>query len=380
MKAPSSGIRQLPARATLLTGIVAAVLLAVRAATAGEQAMPSLLCAWLFFLGLSLGSLMLISVHNLTGGAWGRPLRPVLEGAVRLLPLSVLFALPLLFRLPELYPWMNASASPTPAAAQMKMEYLGAGFFAVRALIYFAVWMGLGWSLRATPDSGLPGSVATPPRRASAAGLILMALTVTFSQVDWVMSLTPQWLSTAFGMLTAIGMALAALAGAVVCVVWRGGGHDMPARCHDLGNLLLTLVLVWAYLAFMQYLIIWMEDLPDDISWFLPRLQTSWRELGVMVILIHFALPFFALLSRRLKRSPRQLAGVAALLLLACIADAYWEVLPSLRPDGLAFDWNDLLALLALGGIWCGLLLRDLNGPRRRAPLGDAWLAGAGDG
>jgi hypothetical protein len=173
------------------------------------------------------------------------------------------------------------------------------------------------------------------------------------------MSLTPRWHSTEFGLLIGTGQALSALAGAIVCANALAAEVDAPLRqrFHDLGNLALALVLVWAYLALMQFLIIWFEDLPDEIPWFLLRSRTSWSALTSFMVVAHFVLPFLLLLSRGAKRAPAVLAGVAALVLLGCLADDFWLVVPVFRPRCFELQWSDLGALLAIGGLWLGCLI-----------------------
>lgn len=324
------------------TGVVLLV------ATAGPNGtwLPSYLFVWLFVLSLSMGSLPWVAVHNLTGGDWGRAVLPAAGAALGLLPLCALLGLPLLHAPAELLPWMRTNAGE---AASGQQWYLNVDFFYLRAVVYFTVWIGLAWLLRG--DRAPSRSQAL-----SAVSLVLYALTVTFAAVDWTMSLTPRWHSTVFGLLIATGQVLAALALAVI--VANALATDVDARLrqrfHDLGNLSLALVMVWAYLGMMQFLIIWVEDLPEEIPFYLVRSRTSWSSLTVFVALAHFALPFVLLLSRGAKRAPAALAAVAALILLASLADSFWLVVPTFRPYGFALQWSDLGALLAIGGLWLG--------------------------
>ena len=213
----------------------------------------------------------------------------------------------------------------------------------------------------------------------SAVGLLAYAVTVTFAAIDWIMSLMPQWYSTAFGLLAAIGQALAAFSFATAYTAWRFGaaeGKRIPgtstpeedevrSRFQDLGNLLLTLVMTWAYLAFTQYLIIWAEDLPNEIAWYLPRVETSWRVVALCLVAFHFALPLLVLLSRRAKRAPRVLGMLAALLLLAHLVDTWWLVVPTFRTGGITLAWADPADVVALGGLWLAGYLRNATNSRK---------------
>jgi len=143
-------------------------------------------------------------------------------------------------------------------------------------------------------------------------------------------------------------LAAQALSGAAFAVLlahgapgaWtRTGVADAVPVSRDLGNLLLMWVMSWAYLAFMQFLVIWAENLPREIAWYVPRLQTGWVRLGVALVLLQLVLPFLALLFRGIKDHPRRLAGVALLLLAASALDASWMVLPSVDAHTLHGWW-----------------------------------------
>jgi len=349
---------------TSVIGLVGAVLLIVHARYSGEAIMPSYLFVWLFLLGLSLGSMALICVHNLTGGDWGELARPALAALLRMLPYCALLGIPVLLRLSDLYPWMRSNDSTLPDLEPVQSWYLNVAFFWVRWLLYFSVWILLTWLLgRSSQRARAPfadASAALRLRALSAVSLLVYLLTMTFASIDWTMSLTPQWYSTEFGLLTGIGQCLSALAFSTVAAVWfeKDDRDTLRPRFHDLGNLLLALILFWSYLAYMQFLIMWIEDLPHDIGWYLPRTRESWRDLTVFLVFVHFAIPFFALLFRRLKRSPLALGLLATVILFACFADTFWLVIPPFRPKGFEVRWNDLFALLALGGVWLGLLMR----------------------
>jgi hypothetical protein len=362
--AATPAARRLAAACLVAAG--AGLLLLVVVGRGGQPWLPSYLFVWLFVLGLSLGSLAWVAVHNLTGGGWGRAAGPFFHAALRLFPLNALLALPLLFAPAGLLPWMRTTVAPDEGVLAAQHWYLNSSFFYVRAIIYFAVWLGLARLLgehRNTPHSS---SRRGPSAQAvSAVGFILYALTMTFAAVDWTMSITPPWHSTVFGLLIGTGQALSALAGGIIGAAALARAVDAPLRrrFHDLGNLGLALIMVWAYLGLMQFLIIWIEDLPDEIAWYLLRTRTSWSALTSFVVLAHFALPFVFLLSRGAKRAPALLATVAALVLLACLADGFWLVVPNFRPDGFELLWSDLGALLAVGGLWLGCLIFVIGRP-----------------
>jgi hypothetical protein len=344
-----------------LAGVVLLGCLLVGFAPAQERLL-SYLFVFLFFTGIAVGSLALVMVHVLSGGAWGELLRQPLLAAARTLPLQALLAIPILVDLPDLYPWANPGASAHDPVLRDQGWYLAPTFFVVRTIIYFVAWIALLWMI---------GASARDPRRAGAlpriasGGLIVYALSSLFAATDWAMSLLPHWHSSTFGLMVATGWMLAATGLAILGAIgWSSGRLATADLLHDLGNLLLMFVLAWSYLAFMQYLTMWIADLPAETSWYIPRTLSSWRALAFFLITFHFAVPFAVLLSRRAKRRASWLAGIAALVLIANLADAFWLVVPTFRPRGFAIRGSDLLASIGMGALWCAAYFGQLRATR----------------
>ena len=287
--------------------------------------MSSYLFAWLLFLGLALGGMANLMLHNLTGGSWGAAVRPTFVAAARLVPLAALLGIPVLVAMRHLYPIGES-------------VWFSAPFFAARSIAYLALWSAFGLWLRS--------SVAW-----SAIGLIVYVFTMSLAATDWIAALVPQWYSTGFGLVVAIGQMLGAMALAVAHAGLRAERTDRQVFL-DLGNLLLMYVMTWAYLAFMQFLIVWVGNLPREIAWYLPRLQTGWVALGVILVVFHFFAPLAILLFRSAKRSPLLLGSLAAALLAVHVIDVYWLVAPSVRPLGFHIAVADILALLAAAALW----------------------------
>jgi hypothetical protein len=314
-----------------------------------KQAMLSYLFAFFFFTGLSLGSLALLMIHALTAGTWGDWIRPPLLAAARLLPLMALAAIPILVEIRVLYAW---TAPATDAQAQAQSWYLADTFFVIRTVAYFVAWIG--WLIAFTRNM----DDRVRARRIAAPGLIVFGVGSLLASVDWAVSLTPHWHSSIFGMMVGTGWLLGACALATAVAASPRDREDdavPPDVLHDLGKLLLMFVLAWSYLAFMQYLTVWIADLPDENAWYIPRTLTSWRYLAWFLVACNFALPFAVLLSRAAKRRRAWLGGVAAMLVAANFADAFWLILPGFRVGGFALRWTDLCAPLGIGALWwCG--------------------------
>jgi hypothetical protein len=340
------------ARRTLAAAAILALLIAAPTFI-GRAAFVAYLVAWLFALGVCLGAMVMRMVHVLTGGRWGEAVRPALMALIAALPVVAALVVPLFFGLHDLFEWSRPQALAASELLRQKSGYLNVPFFVVRTLVALGVWSWLAWRLVALdgpPDDG-DSARAARLQSTSIAGLVFYVVSVTWFGVDWVMSLVPQWKSTGFGLILAVGQALSGFAAALAASAWtvRGDpGRTQPQTLNDLGNIALTLVLTWAYLAFMQYLIAWIGDQPASIAWYVPRLETSWRGVGIALVAAHFAAPFLVLLFRRAKRSAVVTAGLGVGLLAAHWLDTLWLVVPAFRPEGFALRWTDILATAAM--------------------------------
>ena len=299
------------------------------------------LAAWWWCLGVVLGAFVNAWIHRLSGGDWGKAIVPVALALGRRMPWLLLLGTPILVGVPTLYPWAADPARAFEAVARpaFVQAWLSVPFFVARVVAYALVWA---WLAR-------PGSLRSGGR---AAGSLLACVVVTsLAAADLLMSLMPRWYSAGFGLVV---IANQALTGAAFAVAWPARAEipaserepRQPPLSRDLGNLLLMWVMTWAYLAFMQFLIVWAEDLPREIAWYLPRLRTGWAGVGIALVVVQLAVPFLALLYRSIKDRPPRLRLVALLLLASTALDAAWTVLPSVAPQDLHALWMAPLATL----------------------------------
>ncbi|HKE04396.1 MAG TPA: hypothetical protein VKE91_10065, partial [Blastocatellia bacterium] len=272
-----------------------------------------------------------------------------------------------------------------------KSPYLNQTGFLIRGVIYFAIWIGLAtylrtWSKQQDDNRDLESTQRS--QNLSGPGFVIYALAITFAAVDWVMSLDIQWYSTIFGLLMLIGQGVSAMAFLITIGVYLSRREPMshvyqPKHFHDLGKLLLTTVMVWAYFSFSQLLIVWSGNLPEEIPWYLERFRGQWRWIGVGLILLNFALPFALLLSRDLKRNRRRLIAVAWLLLAMRFIDLVWLIAPEFEREaagqaahhGLTVTSyiNYLAAMVGVGGLWIGWFFYQLR-QRALVPYNDPQL------
>ncbi|HEX9142992.1 MAG TPA: hypothetical protein VGA09_01895 [Candidatus Binatia bacterium] len=346
-----------------------------------QQFFHSYLMAYFFWLGVPLGCFAIVMIHHLVGGTWGFVIQRPLESAIRTFPAMALLFVPLLFGLPELYLWARPEAVAHDALLQQKSVYLNLSFFIVRAVIYFVIWISVSFFLTrwsSEQDRSVDGSLVESLQHLSAPGLVLYGLTVTFSAIDWLMSLEPRWYSTIYGMIFMVSHGLMALSFVISTTYFlsRQGKFAqvaVPWVFQDLGNLLLSFIMLWAYLSFCQFLLVWVENLHQEIPWYLHRTAGGWAAVALALIILQFALPFVLLLSRAVKREAATLCGVAVLIILMHWVEILWFVAPAFHPTQFSISWLDVLASVAVGGLWLGAFLWNLQ-ERSLLPFGDPRL------
>jgi hypothetical protein len=307
--------------------------------------------AWLaamsLWVGWPLGCMALLLIHSMTGGNWGEAIRPQLLAGLRTLVLLPLVVLPFIFMLRHLYPWLQ----PDVAANLNNRFYLNLPFFIGRGCVYLAIWLGLAALILRRSARGWPLGALAP------AGLLLLAFSVTFAAIDTTMSLDPHYNSSVYGMLIGTSDTLLALSLSLLLAALAGGARG---EWNDLGRLLLGLAVLWAYLDFVQLLIVWQSNLTEDAPWYVPRLSGVWGALAIVVAVVHFVLPFFLLLSPTLRRSPRGIAGVCSLLVVGEILRAWWLVLPAFTTGP---GWQSVATVLGIAGIAAAIALRRVAPP-----------------
>ncbi|UQA54573.1 hypothetical protein [Polyangium aurulentum] len=327
-----------------------------------RQAFFSYLSAYVTVVSLALGALIFLMIVHAMNAKWPTAIRRIPEGITTVLPLLALGFVPLAFGLRSLYPWTAPEAIRDHEMRHLlehKAPYLNTPSFHVRAFVYFVIWIGVAfflrrWSLVADKEP-VPAGVRDPRFRAlSALGLPPVAFALTFASFDWLMSLTPMWYSTMFGVRWFAGGFLGALALTVV-FTWGAQQAGMLGRVssshyYALGRLLLAFTIFWAYAAFFELFLIWIVDRPMEASFYAVRIRGAWRPYTIALGIGHFALPFFMLLPYRIKRRPVLLASVAIWLVVTHWLDMQWLVMPVARPEGPMIHPLDLAALLCIGG------------------------------
>ncbi len=360
-----------PMQISLAVGIVAAVLAVIGFFISGRELFfQGYLFAFMFWLGLSLGSLALLLLLHLSGNHWGLTIRRVNEASSGTVVLMAILFIPILLALPVIFPWARPATVAAQPLLQYKSFYLNVPFFILRAILYFAVWILLSAAMnRSRGRRDTLGGL----------GLILYGVTMTFAAVDWLMSLEPFWSSTIFGTVIIFSQILPAMAFAILILnlfPTMGLGRDWtyrttPIPYQDLGAITITLVMGWAYLAFFQMLIIWAGNLPREVTWYVARTTGGWQIVAWILAILQFVLPFTMLLSNRVRHSMRLLAWVGGILLFSNLVNFFWHVKPAFSPGAFAISWLDIALPVAMGGLWLAVFFYLLQ---RRPALSEAEL------
>ncbi len=383
---PPAELATLRNRAWIVGGM-ASVLCLLGVYTSPGQFYRSYLVGYLLWSGVALGCFSLLMLHHMSRGAWGLMMRRVWEAVARTLPVIAILFVPIVFGMGQLYEWARPEAVAHSEALQQKAVWLNRNGFVLRTAVYFAIWCGIalllsGMSRRQDRADGAEATALFRRMQTIAGpGIVVYVLTMTLASVDWLMSLDPHWTSSLYGLYFVIGQGLSALAFTVLVAVWLAkhepmASHLQARHLHDYGKLMLAFVMVWAYFSFSQFLIMWSANMPEETSFYHRRLHGGWQYMSLGIVLFHFALPFLLLLSRNIKRSAKRIAPVALLILLVRWLDWAWQATPTLYPERLHVSWLDLVAPVAIGGVWLGFFFHQLM-RRPLVPVNDPYMAEA---
>jgi hypothetical protein len=353
----------------LIVGVLALAISLVGLFTDAPHFWQGYLFGYLFWSGLAIGCLGIFFLHNVAGGNWGVAIRRFIESGLQTLPLVALFVTPIFFALHTLYKWTDPEVIGHDFAVGHKVAYMNVPFFVGRTVIYFGIWLFLGFRILKmanehdrTGDPGLFRRI----KGISAPALLIFVVTTTLAFIDWVMSLEPAWYSTIYPWLFTIGEVLMTFAFMIALLVLLSKREPFasflkPDHFHDLGNLMLAFTMLWAYMGLAQFLIIWAENLPDEIPWYIRRFSGGWGYLAFFIAIFHFCVPFFLLLLRFMKRKPNMLRILAIWMIIIRIVDIFWVVEPAFRQRGFEIYWTDIVAPIGIGGIWIAFFIRNLK-------------------
>lgn len=355
--------RQWPEYMMIAGGIVVLIGLAMDA----KQLFFSYLLAFMFFLSLGLGGLLLTMLHHLFDAGWSVPIRRLNEHLACSLPYLGLMFLPLLFFSGTIFSWIGMN--PPDHALHAKQVYLNVPFFIVRAFLYFGIWSWLALSLRrASLKQDQDGAVEHTRRMRflSALGIVLFAFTLTGAAIDWMKSLQYQWFSTMYGVYYFAGSVWTTLAVLFLLMLVLKkeqvlSGVLSARQFHCVGVLMLAFTVFHAYITFSQYFIIWNGAIPEETFWYVLREKGSWWDVGLLMVFGHFLLPFLLLLRIDAKRTTALMIPLCGWFMLMHFMDLSYNIMPVLHPDGFVLHWLDVACWLLIGGVMLKLFVKNLS-------------------
>jgi hypothetical protein len=354
---PGHSWNRIPAIAGVIA-LLGAVACAILGIGNPKQFFFSWLVSFMFFLSLALGALFFVLIQYAAQGGWGIVLRRIGETVFATIPAMAALFLPVLFGLHDLYEWSHHDAVQRDALLQWKAPFLNVPFFLTRAAIYFGLWSFIAllyYSVSSRQDATGDHALSARLRRLAGPGIIVLAITQTFAAIDWIMSLTPHWYSTIFGVYFFAGsfVGFIALLSVVAAAMRQAGLLDTvisAEHLHDVGKLLFGFTVFWTYIAFSQFFLIWYANLPEETIWYKARMEGSWLTVSIFLAAGHFVAPFFYLMGRAVKRKGATLAVGGAWLLAMHFLDLYWQVMPTLHPEGFRPSPLDAAAFVTIGG------------------------------
>ena len=324
------------------------------------------LTAFVFWVAIPLGSLVLLFIQYLTGGRWALAITRLLEAGAMTLPLCAVLFLPILAGMSYLFPWTHPLGGEVGNLVRQKATYLNVPFYLIRYVLYFVILSALAFwfrrlSLRRDDDSSALDAMKTW----SGPSLIVFVLLMNFACIDWVMSLNPEWYSSMLVVEFVTEQAVVTMAWCILTL--RFLAHLEPVRSiltvkivHDLGNLLLAFTCFWTYVTFMEYIITWTGNLPHEVGWFSDRSSAGWKLFAVFLVLVHFAIPLFCLILTSVSKNLVRLARVAALMILAHFAQVVWWIEPAFGRH-FHIAWTSIVLIVAVGAIWLAGYIRNLG-------------------
>ena len=344
-----------------------------------ELTLRGWLLGFIMFAGIGIGSLGILLLQYLTGGAWGIVIRRVAEAGSRTIPLLAILFIPIGMGIFNLYEWAHI---PNDHFIKARGWYMEPEWWAARSVLYFALFSFIGymfnrWSIRQDAAKNYEESAKElgAATRFSGPTMVAYALLVTLASVDWMMTLEPHWFSTMWGFMFIAGWGLSCFCFGVAVLAYLSDKAPMDRvlgkrHFHDIGKLILALVMVWAYFNFSQYLIIWSGNLTEETPYYLTRQKGAWGVIGILLIVFHFAFPFLILLMQDFKRKAKWLAALAIFILFMRLVDMFYIIGPSpmigeiaqhLKSVPFRVSVWDFAAPIAIGGIWLWWFFRELK-------------------
>ncbi|MGO9414854.1 MAG: hypothetical protein ACLP51_06890 [Syntrophobacteraceae bacterium] len=303
-----------------------------------KRAWSAYMTNYVYWTGLAFGTFLLSPVLVVTNATWGRPVKRLSESVTFFLPFSFILLWPLFFGRANTFWWvLHPEAQKAP--------WLNTPFFFAResiGLLAMTVTAFLIAHHSVRSDLEYMEGVSSAPDRQraqytfSTVYVILYAFIMTLVAFDMMMSLNPEWFSTLFGAYYFVisfyaGLAfLAVLSTFAVRKMGMGKAIDKK-QFHDIGKLLFAFCVVGLDFFYVQFLVIWYGNLPDETRYVIWRvIYDPWAALAWTVLIVLFIVPFVVLLLRKIKMKPVLMTGISIWILIGIWLEKFLLVTPSL--------------------------------------------------
>jgi hypothetical protein len=300
--------------------------------------MASYLAAWIAASAIPIGALAVLMIAYLVRAGWTVDLHPLLSRTVLTIPAFAILFIPVLIGMSTIYSWAGDAH-----LSAFQSGYLSPWFFTLRATVYFVTLTALAvWAVRAYGNDAAM-------KRAASAGLIVWALVSSFAGVDWMESVEPEFHSSIYGLLKIAFDLLAGFGFAIMVLMLTHRVRRMSNSAY--AATFISVLLLWAYLHAMQYIIIWAGNIPDEVVWYLKRLEGGWGVALWALYIGQFIVPFFVLLSERARNSTSVLLWLGGATLALRYLEAVVLIVPPLDPVAPALLLDLPAAALLVGGL-----------------------------
>lgn len=323
-----------------------------------ERSYYNYLIMYMFIVSISLGSLGLVSLEYITGAVWSTPFRRVSEFLSSAVPFLIILVIPLIFGMHTLYHWTHEETVLSDEILKSKSPYLNINFFIIRTVLFFLFWVIFYYIItKNSTKQDENGDVGYTKRniKISIAFAPVFLITLTFTAIDFMMSLEPHWYSTIYGIYYFAGTIVSALSALVFASVKLLENGKFDSRIsnrhfHSMGTLLFGMNIFWAYIAFSQYLLIWYADIPEETVFLQSRMNGSWKYVSLALLIIHFIVPFIVLITHSAKTNLKILKIMSIWLLFSHLLDLYWLIMPNYSPQAVVFSFYEIgFPLFAIG-------------------------------
>ena len=338
--------------------------------------------ACIFFMLISVGVLAFYAIQYAAQAGWSPILFRVMEGITSyLLPGSIIFFIVLVLsgmHMNHMFTWMNPDVvNPEHADYDKiiagKAGYLNVTAFLVRAAIYLIIWNLYRFFTRRNSiaqDSAEEGTTTYHKKnfKLSATFLVLFLITESMMSWDWIMSLDPHWYSTLFGWYVFASFFVSGITViAMVTIYLKSKGYleaVNTSHIHDLAKFMFGISIFWTYLWFSQFMLIWYSDIPEEVTYFVTRIeQYNLPFFGMLVM--NFVFPLLILINTDFKRLSWIIVLAGSVILFGHYIDFYNMVMPATVGDQWFIGIPEISAILFFFGLFIFVVFSALT----KAPL-----------